>query len=412
MRDIIIAIFVVLLLASVSLAQDNMCLECHQSFEDEEDGPSWKIERDIHHQKGLSCVACHGGDPTLDDMDDVREVADYRGIPDYTEVPQFCARCHSDAVYMRNHNPNLSTDQLAQYKTSTHGRLLLNQGNTDVANCVSCHGVHDINNARLPHSSTHPLNLPHTCAECHSDADHMAGYDIPTDQFELYSESVHGRALLVREDLGAPACNDCHSNHGASPPGVKSLTYVCGNCHAVQESLFEASPHWVAFNEMDFPMCQTCHSNHLVEPTHDGLVGAEEPSYCIDCHYEGDDTEGIPTAVGMHRALVNLAEEYDSSRAVVSEAETKGMMVTDETFLLKEVGQVLIQARTHVHAFVLDSVTSKTEVGMAKADTVQANAAALIDEYYFRRKGLGLATLFITVLVVTLWLRIRKTERG
>lgn len=411
MRTYILVIATLLLLAVPTRSQVHMCLECHQSFEDEDDGASWMIELDIHHQKGLSCAACHGGDPALDDMDDVREVADYRGVPDHTEVPQFCARCHSDAVYMRNHNPNLPTDQLAQYKTSTHGKLLLERGNDDVANCVSCHGVHEINNARLPHSPTHPLNLPQTCANCHADPEHMAGYDIPTDQFELYSQSVHGRALLEREDLGAPACNDCHSNHGASPPGVENLTYVCGNCHAVQEELFEASPHWPAFTENDFPMCQTCHSNHLVKRTHDGLVGDEEPAYCIECHYEGDDTEGIPTARGMHTALVSLATEYDSSRAVVAEAEAKGMMVTDETFLLKEMGQVLIQARTQVHAFVLDSVTSKTEIGLAKADTVQANAASLIDEYYFRRKGLGLATLFITILVVTLWLRIRKMER-
>ena len=49
--------------------------------------------------------------------------------------------------------------------------------------------------------------------------------------------------------------------------------------------------------------------------------------------------------------------------------------------------------------------------GLKKAETVKANSAALIDEYYFRRKGLGIATLFITLLCIGLYLKIRKIEK-
>jgi ABC-type transport system involved in cytochrome c biogenesis permease subunit len=87
------------------------------------------------------------------------------------------------------------------------------------------------------------------------------------------------------------------------------------------------------------------------------------------------------------------------------------MMTTDEEFRFKEVSQALIQAKTLVHAFNADSVTSKTAEGINKADSVVANSAALIDEYHFRRKGLGFATLFITILVVALYLKIRQIER-
>ena len=63
------------------VAQENNCIECNQSFEDEDDGPSYKIVRDVHSQRGLSYVDCHGGDATRDDMDEVREVKGCSGGP-------------------------------------------------------------------------------------------------------------------------------------------------------------------------------------------------------------------------------------------------------------------------------------------------------------------------------------------
>ena len=249
----------------VLLGADDNCVICHQSFEDET-GPSHMIERDIHIQRGLGCVDCHGGDASLEDMDEVREVADYRGVPDYLELPGFCARCHSDAAYMRNHNPSLPTDQLDKYRTSVHGQKLFGERDRKVANCISCHTVHEIGDGRLPHSSTHPLNVPATCGKCHSDDEYMAEYGIPTDQLSDFTASVHGHALLEQKDLGAPACNDCHGNHGASPPGVASLSAVCGNCHALQMDLFNNSPHRNAFAANEYPMCETCHGNHAISP--------------------------------------------------------------------------------------------------------------------------------------------------
>ncbi|MFQ6007826.1 MAG: hypothetical protein ACE5K8_02640, partial [Candidatus Zixiibacteriota bacterium] len=183
-----------------------------------------------------------GGDPSLEDMDEVREVKNYRGVPSYLEVPAFCARCHSNPAYMHEYNPALPVDQLDKYKTSVHGKRLFGYRDTKVANCVSCHGVHDIGDARMPHSSTHPLNIVKTCSKCHADKAYMADYDIPTNQVVEYMQSVHGVALLERKDLGAPACNDCHGNHGAAPPGVSSLSAVCGNCHALEAELFNSSP--------------------------------------------------------------------------------------------------------------------------------------------------------------------------
>jgi len=404
----ILAAAALLVACPALLAQENNCLECHQSFEDEDDGPSYKIVRDVHSQRGLSCADCHGGDATLDDMDEVREVKGYRGVPSPLEVPNFCARCHGDASYMHEHNPALPVDQLDKYKTSIHGRRLLGKKDTKVANCISCHGVHDIGSAKMPHSSTHPLNIPQTCGKCHADEEYMADYSIETSQVNDYAQSVHGIALLQRKDLGAPACNDCHGNHGAAPPGVTSLSAVCGNCHALEAELFNSSPHKVAFEENDYPMCETCHSNHKIVKPLDDWVGTMEPALCINCHSDDDGTRGFETADGISTAITNLVVAHREAKSILDEAIEKGMMTTDEEFRLKEVHQALVQTRTLIHAFNLDSVADKAEEGLKKAQEVEANSASLIDEYYFRRKGLGLATLFIAIVIIALYVKIKR----
>lgn len=410
MKNILSILFMLLLISSTGLANENNCLNCHSDMEDD-DGPAHLITRDIHFQKGLGCVGCHGGDEALEDMDEVRETKSYRGVPDHREVPQFCASCHSDAAYMHEHNPKLPTDQLAKYKTSVHGQRLFNNKDNKVANCISCHSVHQINSAQLPHSSTHPLNIPATCGKCHADKDYMADYKISTTQLDDYKKSVHGIALLEKEDLGAPACNDCHGNHGAAPPGVTSLSAVCGTCHALEAELFDKSPHQAAFEENDYPMCETCHSNHYIEKPTDNFVGTSDDAVCMECHADGDGTKGYEVADGVHNALMKLVTTHDEAKTILDKAKVKGMMTTDEEFRLKDVEQELIHTRTQVHAFNLDSVKTKAEEGIKKAEEVKTNAAGLIDEYYFRRKGLGLATLFITLLAVALYLKIRRIEK-
>ena len=410
MKKIFVSILILLFVIPSLYAVDNNCITCHQDLE-EEDGPSYLISRDIHFQKGLGCTACHGGDPTLDDMDDVRESKGYRGIPDHREVPNFCADCHSDASYMHEHNPSLPTDQLDKYKTSTHGRKLFGEKDNKVANCISCHSVHQIAGADLPFSSIHPLNIPATCGKCHNDSEYMADYNISTTQLDDYKQSVHGTALLDREDLGAPACNDCHGNHGAAPPGVASLSAVCGNCHALEAELFNDSPHKTAFAENDFPMCESCHSNHLIVKPNDAMVGTGDDALCSECHSADDGTIGFETASIISDAIGQLVAAHDEAKTVLDEANLKGMMTTDEEFRLNEVNQALIQARTLVHAYSSDSILPKIEEGLQKADSVKMNSASLIDEYYFRRKGLGFASLFITLLAVALYMKIRKIEK-
>jgi len=122
----------------------------------------------------------------------------------------------------------------------------------------------------------------------------MAGYTkadgspLPIDQYALWSISVHGEALLKKEDLSAPTCNDCHGNHGAVPPGLESIAYVCGQCHNREASLFRASSKHEGFQrhnellqEMGPGNCDVCHE---VPETLDLLPTISSFSECATCH--------------------------------------------------------------------------------------------------------------------------------
>jgi predicted CXXCH cytochrome family protein len=389
----------------------NQCITCHKDIESNE-GPAHDFTLDVHYQKGLGCQDCHGGDPKLDDMDKVRTSAGFRGAPKRADIPTFCARCHSDAAYMHEHNPALPVDQLDKYKTSVHGKQLYQKGDDKVATCVSCHTAHKIGNAAMPHSMTNPANLPSTCGACHSDAAYMAEYGIPTDQEKLYRTSVHGNALYVKKDLSAPVCNDCHGNHGAAPPGTKSLSAVCGTCHAIEADLYSGSPHKAAFEAQGLPMCETCHSNHgIVEPTH-ALIGLKEGQLCATCHSADENNRAPHEIDSMSAAFASVISAADSARHILQDASDKGMMTTDEEFTLKEVDQTLIHMRSSVHAFEIDSLAPETKEALEKSKAVQTGAAELIDEYYFRRWGLGISSGLITLLALALYLKIRSVDKA
>jgi len=308
---------------------------------------------------------------------------------------------------MRQFQPRIATDQVSQYYTSVHG-IKLREGDSKVAACTGCHSAHGILPASDARSSVYASNVPATCKKCHGDSDYMAEYKIPTNQYEKYAKSVHGVALLENEDTGSPACNDCHGNHGATPPGVGSLSQVCGECHVNNMQYFEASRMAKPFAEHDLVACEACHGNHEVQRTHDDMVGIGDDSVCLDCHEKGDGGYAVADTIRLH--LAELTTVYDAAVVKQEEVQHKGMDDVEIEFLLQEAHQSLIQARTLVHTFDVEKVGLKTEEGVKKADEAMVLALESIKDHFIRRRGLGFATLFITLLVVALILKIKQLD--
>jgi len=78
-----------------------------------------------------------------------------------------CGRCHSDQRIEARYN--LPADRVPTFADSFHG-LASRAGSQTVANCASCHGVHNIFPSSDPRSTVNAANLAHTCGSCHPGA--------------------------------------------------------------------------------------------------------------------------------------------------------------------------------------------------------------------------------------------------
>ena len=137
------------------------CGECHRKI-------SRQFSRSIH---GLAATAGVVDSPVCTDCHGEHRILAV-GAPDSpvsaTNVPiRVCGPCHSDLAL--NEKYGLPAEQVPSYDESFHG-LAARGGSQRVANCASCHGVHNILPSSNPKSYTHPDNLAHTCGQCHAGA--------------------------------------------------------------------------------------------------------------------------------------------------------------------------------------------------------------------------------------------------
>jgi predicted CXXCH cytochrome family protein len=386
------------------------CVECHAKLDDPRmSAPATLFDNDIHHARGLSCNDCHGGDPNADTKEGAKDPAKgYLGKPKSQDIPAYCGKCHSDASLMKRFNPSLRVDQEREYYTSVHGKLL-KTGETRVATCISCHSVHGIRAVNDPLSSVYAGNVAETCAKCHGNADYMRGLGIPSDQYAKYKTSVHAAALYDKQDLSAPTCNDCHGNHGATPPGIASVANVCGQCHARQAELFQTSPHKAAFDQKELGECITCHSNHAIAKPGDQLIGTATGSLCINCHTSGD--KGFIAAGLMRSRIDELIASISKSTEILDRAERAGMEVSKPKFELKGATDALTHARVLIHASSVAEIDKVAAPGLeVSGKGYQAGVAALA-ERTFRRKGLAVSLVFILFLAGLVYLKVRQIER-
>jgi cytochrome c553 len=398
-------ILLVVLFFSAAEAKDS-CLTCHGDFQPE---LAAAFKKDIHAQAGLSCADCHGGAPEEDDQDAaMSKEKGFRGKPARTAVGAFCDRCHGNIETMRNYNPALRVDQYREYLTSVHGKLN-QEGDPKPATCVDCHGVHGI----LPPSDTtspvYPKNVAATCGRCHANPETMKDYGIPTNQVELYRKSVHAHRLHDKDDLSSPTCNDCHGNHGAVPPGVRSVVEICGRCHEVQEEKFKAGPHAAIFEKEKRPACTTCHSNHLIQVFSDADLTNVEKSVCSRCHRRGD--KGRDENRKIAETLSAYTESLARANKLLGSAESQGIDVSTPRFILNEANDDLIKTRVAVHTMQFDEVKKELEPGSAAIAKADERAGAAIRQRRIRKYGLTTSVFFILLLAIAIYLYQRERER-
>ena len=83
---------------------DNSCFQCHTTSDAwDKNNPQYRfyipldtLKKDVHYQKGVNCVDCHGGDATVMEPKAHQAKDDFRSkLPD---IEKFCAHCHATEV--------------------------------------------------------------------------------------------------------------------------------------------------------------------------------------------------------------------------------------------------------------------------------------------------------------------------
>ncbi len=107
-----------------------------------------------------SCTDCHGEHTNIPPRDP-------ESLVSARNIRETCGRCHNDVRLARRYQ--LPLDRVTSFDQSFHG-LSAKAGSQTVANCASCHGIHNILPSSDPKSTVHQANLPKTCGRCHPGA--------------------------------------------------------------------------------------------------------------------------------------------------------------------------------------------------------------------------------------------------
>ena len=269
----------------VRARQTEACGRCHRSARDEFAASA--------HGKAFgaadapSCLVCHTK-PI---------VGAVRGVPEISvKLAQaaLCESCHVDKPAVANQALR-GTHFVASFDQSVHGAAL-HRGNAKAANCVDCHGAHEMNRAMAASARMGKLLAAETCAKCHASV------------ASAYQSSVHAAALR-RGSLDSPTCTDCHGEHDirahtdpTSPVYASNLArQVCATCHASVAltkrygltsnsfQTFSDSYHGLAEREGSLTVanCASCHSAHAIKSALDPTSSVNKANLvrtCGQCH--------------------------------------------------------------------------------------------------------------------------------
>ncbi len=258
------------------------CMTCHEKpltrARSGAEAPTQEAERKIAQEK--VCLSCH------------------------LEDPEVRARMGPQAGF------------IAAYEKSVHGAALL-KGNGAAANCVDCHGAHEMRRGFEPTARVNKLHIPETCGACHRGI------------AETYAGSVHGVAI-TRGNTDAPVCTDCHGEHNIlkhtdpnAPVAAANVSaQVCSPCHSSVRlsqkygiatdrfKSFSDSYHGLAIRggSVQVANCASCHGFHDIRRSDDPASSINKTNLAATC---GKCHPGANARFAVGAVHVVMSEEQE-----------------------------------------------------------------------------------------------------
>ena len=262
---------VLMFIAAAAWAGDDECLRCHGESDSARAIGAPLVQREILDRSIHADLEC-------DDCHIVNSGMRHAGLRDV-----LCGKCHMDAADGYALSPHVQGREVSV---------------EDIPTCATCHGGHMILAIDDPESVTNHRNSVSICIKCHEDQQVKEKFEVlPEPQMiRAYESSVHGQALLVENNLEAPACVDCHGSHSFKPsddpesPVYKThISATCGVCHKEIAEHYDESIHGTALKSgiLESPTCTDCHGEHDIRAHLDPVskvFATNVPRTCSDCH--------------------------------------------------------------------------------------------------------------------------------
>ncbi|HHN64545.1 MAG TPA: hypothetical protein ENK09_04210 [Nitrospirae bacterium] len=145
-----------------------------------------------------------------------------------------CSKCHNE--------------EYRDVIDSVHGKNIVEEGKSDGALCLDCHGsAHYITKSTDKDSPVNKWKVVDTCGRCHGKEELAKKYGIEANVMKSYFESFHGKKHILGHKR-APTCVNCHGYHAikskddpTSPVFGTNKIKTCGKCHKGANKKFVAA---------------------------------------------------------------------------------------------------------------------------------------------------------------------------
>ncbi len=270
--------------------ENKRCLRCHADEEEKvhvrPDGSRKNIYIDhkvlhgsVHAE--VSCVGCH---------------SDITKLPHAKPLAMSigCTDCHRQKLEEAGKDPDprkrerlaVVAQETQTYLHSIHAQPRAKDQSRAKAACHDCHEGHNIGAKGSAERAERRLKNPEVCGRCHE------------KEKKEYLASVHGRAIVEKQDEKSAVCSDCHSMHGILSPDADpmklAITKNCGDCHKEAQRTYLESYHGQV-NRLGYTntaKCYDCHSGHGVKKTDDptsAIHADNRLKNCQECHKDANE---------------------------------------------------------------------------------------------------------------------------